>query len=208
MAKKSNTGLIIGIVVGAVVILGIATTSFVVFGLIPQLAKNQEATEQSVDATDTPSKTANGTATDDSDKCFAAEDYSNAFGWKNNITFTKNTPFTANVHFQPDSLEYTQPVYDQGVRTIAQLVQDNPGKKYRIVVYGFVATANEDDKAFALQRANKVKDQLVSLGVSVDSIQINEPDNITAIGGDGNDDESLKSTARAVTMNFYPDCSA
>lgn len=207
VAKKSNTGLIVGIIVGAVVIFGAAITGFVVFGLIPWLSENQKVVEQRIDVPDSQDKTTNETIAKSGDKCFYADDYSHALGWRNDITFTKNSPFTGNVHFQPDSLEYAQPVYDQGVRTIAQLVQDNPDKKYHITVRGSVATANESDKDFALRRANKVKDQLVSLGVSADSIQVAEPDNITAMGGTGSDNEVLMRTARSVVMEFYPDCS-
>jgi outer membrane protein OmpA-like peptidoglycan-associated protein len=139
-------------------------------------------------------------------QCFAPSDYNVAFGYNNTLSFSEEVPYTTNVHFQPDSLEYTDTASGQGADQVAQIVTSNPGKGYKISLQGSVATTNAADKDFANSRANKVKAALVAKGVAASNITILDPSNVADMGGDNNN-ATLKEMARNVVIKFAPACS-
>lgn len=139
-------------------------------------------------------------------QCFAPSDYDVAFGYKNTLSFSEQVPYTTNVHFQPDSLEYTDVASGQGADQVAQIVTSNPGKGYKISLQGSVATTNAADKDFANTRANKVKTALVAKGVAASNITILDPSNVADMGGDSSN-TTLKEMARNVVISFAPACS-
>lgn len=139
-------------------------------------------------------------------QCFAPSDYDVAFGYNNTLSFSEQVPYITNVHFQPDSLEYTDAAGGQGADQVAQIVTTNPGKQYKISLQGSVATTNTADKDFANTRANKVKAALVAKGVAASNITIQDPSNVADMGSDS-DNATLKEMARNVVISFAPACS-
>ena len=212
-SQKPRKGLVVGLVIAGTIVL-LSIISIIVVDSIQYYSDVQEKAQQAAKSAKEREKDNQQEGTtgqseptkEDSSKCFASDDYSKALGWKNTIVFTNTSPFTTNVHFEPDSLEYTNPVGNQTIRTVARIVKNNPGKDYTIALSGSVATTNAGDKEFALQRANKVRDELVSLGVLVDNIRVDDPKDISAMGDDSNN-ETVKQSSRSVVLNFYPACS-
>lgn len=148
----------------------------------------------------TPSAVETSTA-----NCFAPSDYSTAFGYSNTLSFSETSPYTANVHFLADSLDYDGS-YQQGyIDSFAKIVTTNPSKDYAIHVWGSTATTAASDKDFANQRAEKVKAALVADGVDATKITVDAAKNADDMGGATS--ETAKATARVVVMSFAPGCS-
>lgn len=158
----------------------------------------------SVQQETTPTEPRTDTSSVSSDKCFAASDYKQALGY-NNSYVTESNPYLSNVHFLPDSLDYSDSSQAGYVKSFAQIATTNPGKDYSVKIHGSVATTSSADLAFSNQRADKIKQALVAEGMSADKIEIQAPDNISSMGS-SNDSTSMQ-TARVVVMQFYPGCS-
>ncbi|NCU30970.1 hypothetical protein EOL73_02940 [Candidatus Saccharibacteria bacterium] len=139
--------------------------------------------------------------------CFAPNDYDEAFGYSNEFTFSEQTPYTTNVHFIADSLEYSASYMEGTIKSFADISTTNPGKDYTVHLYGSVATTNSSDLSFANQRAEKVKTGLVANGMSASKIIIDSPENITNMGSNDSADSTLKEISRSVVMKFIPACS-
>lgn len=137
-------------------------------------------------------------------QCFAPSDYDAALGWDNTVSFTTKSPYTANIHFLPDSLNYIDSQQQSYLDTMASIVKNNPGKDYGITLYGSVATTAASDANFANQRAEKIKNALVAAGVDTKNITINPAQNVSGMGGAA--DEVALQTARVVVIQFAPTC--
>lgn len=156
------------------------------------------STNTSDNSTDTQSSAKAASA------CFAPNDYSHALGYSNTLTFNETSPYTTNAHFPADSLQYTDASSQSNVETVATIVTDNPGKDYLIHINGSVATTAASDASFANQRAEKVKNDLVSRGVAAGKIVIDTPQNVNSMGTALN--ETIKEMARVVVMKLIPAC--
>lgn len=159
--------------------------------LLPGVTSNETKTTDKTDS--------------DTSACFAPSDYSHALGYANTLTFNETSPYTTNVHFQSDSLQYdSDGVANGNIGTVASIVSDNPGKDYAIHIYGSVATTAAADASFAGQRAEKVKSALVAKGVDTGKVTIDAPQNISSMGDMTN--ETAKQMARSVVIKFAPAC--
>jgi outer membrane protein OmpA-like peptidoglycan-associated protein len=117
------------------------------------------------------------------------------------------TSYSTNVKFEPDSLEYTQAnITKTFVEDIAELAKAVEGKQYTVRLYGSVATTAPADISFADQRSNKVKSELIALGVPADKISVEKSQNIEAISDPELRNEITKAGARGVHIDFDPTC--
>ena len=115
-------------------------------------------------------------------------------------------PYTANVHFEPDSLD-TSSDNTGAVENMANLANDPSvkGKSFTIKLYGGVATS-QADKDFANKRAEVVKKELITKGVPADKIAIDPATSATDY--ESNPNEVSKRMNRVVVLTFDPTCSA
>ena len=141
-----------------------------------------------------------------SSKCFSPSDYDAAFGWKNSINFTASSPHTGNVHFKGDSTDYAEEnvaIALDSADIVADIVKNNPGKDYSITLTGGVASNDASFQALAQQRAQKIKEYLVSQGVDGSKITIGES---TTESESSN--EISRSMSRVVVIRFVPACNS
>jgi outer membrane protein OmpA-like peptidoglycan-associated protein len=124
------------------------------------------------------------------------------------LDFSKpETSYSTNVKFEADSLSYTQPNITQTfVEDIAELAKAVEGKQYTVRLYGSVATTAPADISFADQRSNKVKSDLIALGVPASKISVEKSQNINAISDPELRNEVTKAGARGVHIDFDPTC--
>jgi len=155
-------------------------------------------------STMTNTNTTSTTTTPATTSCFTPSDYDAALGYSNTIAFSETSPYTTNVHFLADSLEYDGTYQDGYIGTVAKIVTTNPGKDYKVHIYGSVATTAASDASFANQRADKVKKALVAKGVAEANIIVDTPQNVNDMGGATS--EVAKATARVVVIKFIPGC--
>lgn len=119
-----------------------------------------------------------------------------------------NKAYTTNVHFPPDSLEYIDKVQAVLLGDFVKLPKDPKvvNKQFMIRLKGSVGTS-QADADFANKRSEKVKADLIALGVPVDKIMIDAPGSVTDYG---NSSPSTidKEVFRAVVIKFDPSCDA
>ncbi len=148
-------------------------------------------------------------------KCLVQSDFDN---WYSNLyhkggkTATEsglhfedpNTPYTANVHFEPDSLDTSSDITG-AVQGVADLANDPAvkGKLYTVKLSGGVATS-QSDKDFAIQRAEVVKSELVAKGVPSDNIVIDST--MSATDYENSPNELSKQASRVVVLRFISTC--
>jgi hypothetical protein len=164
---------------------------------------------------DSSSQTTTSTnSTTTSTACLVPSDYSvitnELDGLATNTTaWTADGPYTNNVHFQPDSLNYDPT--DDPARTIkgfADFYKANLAKSFTIHLRGSVATTAASDLSFANQRAQKVSTEMQADGVPAASIVIDTPNNVTNDVGNATPDATDQATARNVVLQIVPTCSS
>lgn len=185
---------------------------WVVSGLVtggPNLAV--KAQSGSTDAEDQPASSSSPSA------CLVQSDfdvwYKAAYGktaTESGFNFQKpDNMFTTNVKFKADSVEYDNPqVFNNMLSNVADLAKSVSGKEFTIRLEGSVATTSAADLDFATQRAEKIKAELVKLGVPASKISVEKPINIDAISEPARRDEVTKQAARGVNIKFDPTCSS
>ena len=114
--------------------------------------------------------------------------------------------YTTNVHFPPDSLEYIDQVQTVLLGDFVKLPKDSKvaNKQFMVRLKGSVGTS-QADADFANKRSEKVKSDLIALGVPADKIVIDAPGSVTD-GGNTNPSTIDKEVFRAVVIKFDPTC--
>lgn len=149
----------------------------------------------------------------DSNLCLVQSDFDN---WYKNLyngkTATEsnfhyedpNRPFSSNVHFPADSLDYSADLTG-AVENFINLTKDPSikGKMYAIHLYGGVGTS-QADKDFANKRAEVIKADLIKGGVPADKIIIDPPHSATDY--ESNPNEVSKGMTRVVVLKFVSTC--
>lgn len=178
-----------------------------VVGLV--VSENADMSLKPGSSEETSSNDSTDTSNVDSDgaSCFAPSDYTSALGYSNPYAST-TSPYLTNIHFLADSLEYSDSVQTSQLDSFAKIATTNPGKDYSVKLSGSVATESSADLSFADKRANKIKQELVTRGMATDKITIDPPKTIASAGGNSSSNETAKTTARVVVMEFYPACVA
>lgn len=146
--------------------------------------------------------------------CLVQSDFDNWY--KNNIGLGKTatetglhyensvTPYTTNIHFPADSLEYKGFDSTDTLDTIVSLATDPvvKDKTYIVRLYGSVGT-DASDSDFANKRAEKIKTDLIAKGVPGDKIIVDPPKSVQDTG----DTSSISQrSARTVVMKLDPTC--
>lgn len=162
-----------------------------------------------------PSTAPTSTASSSNTQCLVQSDFDNWYKGMYGKTATEegfnfhktDNMFTTNVHFPPDSVEYSQFDNTGQVEVVAKLAKDPAvaGKQFTILLSGGVGTS-QADKDFAKKRAEKVKSDLVSLGVPANKIVIEETR--SASDYESNPGEIDKRMSRVVVMGFDPTCTS
>ncbi len=114
------------------------------------------------------------------------------------------TPYTTNIHFPADSLEYKGFDSTDTLDTIVSLATDPAvkNKTYTVRLYGSVGT-DASDSDFANKRAEKIKTDLIAKGVPADKIIVDPPKSVQDTG----DTSSISQrSARTVVMKLDPTC--
>lgn len=176
--QKSNTGLIIGIVAGVVVLLAvvglIAAFYMGVFGKATQNSQKNQPTSQNTSTTTTTKSTA------DTSSCVTAADLEKAFKVQTDQKDfdSMNYLYGTSIFFEADSTADSFPdqvgeEYDK----FAQFYKDNSTKQFAIHLTASTYEASTSDAGtkLATERVNKVKDALTSRGVPSDRIVIETP---------------------------------
>lgn len=140
-------------------------------------------------STTTSSTTASPTTT--AKKCLVATDFDALYKANTgearpaDIDYTQtDTPYTDNLHFKPDSLDYIDAEETQPVNQIVNsFYKPNSSKTFVISIKGSVATTVKADLDFANQRAQKVKDLFKSKGVDEAHLKIEAPGNVNDVTG-------------------------
>ncbi len=124
------------------------------------------------------------------------------------LDYSKPTnPYTNNVHFNPDTLDFSAPAaVNQGVvNAFASFGKQFSGKSFTISLRGSVGTTKQSDIDFARQRSEKIKTMLIAGGVPESKIVIEAPG---SVGDYGNSNDSVnKQTARNVELKITSTCS-
>lgn len=159
---------------------------------------------------DTPAK--NEVAT--SDACLVQSDFDEWYKGYGGKTATEqgfyfndpNKAYTTNLHFPPDSLEYIDKVQTVLLGDFVELPKDPKvvNKQFMIRLKGSVGTS-QADADFANKRAEKVKSDLIALGVQADKIVIDAPGAATDYGN-SNPSTIDKEVFRTVVIKFDPTC--
>lgn len=201
---KSNTGLIIGIVIGVIVLIFIIIIAAYFLFFNNKTVSNTQPKE--VVSQSTPAASS----------CLVASDFDNIYKENTGATrpaspdYTKEPyQYTSNVHFKPDSLEFTEPVglANQVITSYINFGNQYKDKQFVIRLHGSVGTTDRADGEFANQRAQKVKDMLVAGGVSPSKIVIDPPKNVQ--DSTINDPNAVsKQSARNVIMAIDTTCSS
>lgn len=115
------------------------------------------------------------------------------------------TPYSSNVHFPADSLDYKSTDNTGGVENMVNLANDPSvkGKSFTIHIYGGVGTSQADSD-FANKRAEVVKNDLITGGVSAENIVIDPPQSATDY--ESNPDQVSKGMSRVVVLKFVSNC--
>ena len=116
-----------------------------------------------------------------------------------------NTPYTSNVHFPADSIDYSSD-NTGGVENIINLANDPSvkGKSFVVHIYGGVGTT-QADKDFANKRAEVVKKDLIAGGVPADKITIDSAQSATDY--ESSPDAVSRGASRVVVLKFVSTCS-
>ena len=146
--------------------------------------------------------------------CLSPTDFDTIFKQINGSTaslgtldYSKSTnPYTSNVHFNPDSLDFSAPAAaNQGVvNAFASFGKQYSDKSFTISLRGSVGTTKQSDIDFARQRSEKIKAMLVAGGVPESKIVIEAPG---SVGDYGNSNDVNKQTARNVVLKINSTCS-
>ena len=114
-------------------------------------------------------------------------------------------PYTNNVHFNPDTLDFSTPAaLNQGiVNAFAAFGKQYSDKTFTISLRGSVGTTKQSDLDFARQRSEKIKNLLIAGGTPASKIAIENPG---SVGDYGVDDSVSKQTARNVVIKIVPTC--
>ena len=122
------------------------------------------------------------------------------------LDYSKPTnPYTNNVHFNPDTLDFSAPTaLNQGVvNAFATFGKQYSDKTFTITLRGSVGTTKQSDLDFARQRSEKIKDLLIAGGTPANKIVIENPG---SVGDYGTNDSVSKQTARNVVIKIVPAC--
>lgn len=162
------------------------------------------STDQKPSATESePAKTA----------CLASGDFDTIFKQINGSTATlgaldyskPSNPYTNNVHFNPDTLDFSAPAsVNQGIiNAFAAFGKQYSDKSFTINLRGSVGTTKQADLDFARQRSEKIKNMLIAGGVPANKIVIENPG---SVGDYGTNNSVNQQTARNVVIKIIPSC--
>ena len=163
----------------------------------------------STSTTTTPSVSSTS-GSSDTTACLATSDYNVLAqdidgSTTNSIAWTASNPYTQNVHFNPDSLDYDNT--DQAGGIISAFIafyKANTAKDYKIHLQGSVATTAQADLNFANQRSQKVQTQLEAGGVPASYIVIDTPQNVSSFSSTNSSTD--QQAARDVVITVVPGC--
>ncbi|HEX8762430.1 MAG TPA: hypothetical protein VF733_01600 [Candidatus Saccharimonadales bacterium] len=168
--------------------------------LIPDASTDAESPKE---ATPAPTKAA----------CLMPGDFDTIFKQINGNTATlgaldyskPTNPYTNNVHFNPDTLDFSAPAaLNQGVvNAFAAFGKQYSDKTFTISLRGSVGTTKQSDLDFARQRSEKIKNLLIAGGTPANKIVIENPG---SVGDYGTNDSVSKQTARNVVIRILPAC--
>lgn len=124
-----------------------------------------------------------------------------------NLDFTGVSQYTSNVHFNPNSLDFTTPaqINTDVITNFANFAKQNSAKQFTIHLKGSVGTTSQADLTYANQRAQKVKTLLMAQGAAERHITVDAPGSVAEFGSQG---EAERQSARSVVMKIDGTCAS